>query len=72
MHEFDDPSHCAMGVTICKNSSSDVVISGLPRFETKCKQFAVKKNELKKIPQYGKQMERGSTEFNASKDQIQR
>lgn len=30
IHELLEPSHCAIGVTICKNSSSEVVISGLP------------------------------------------
>lgn len=31
MHELLDPSHCAIGVTISMNSSSELVISVLPR-----------------------------------------
>lgn len=70
IHELLDPNHCAIGVIICKNSSSDVVISGLPGIETS-------KNAIKIVYIYSINWIQLVginlfTEFDASKDQIQR
>lgn len=49
MHELLEPSHCAIGVAICKNSSSELDISGLPIkhfFQQQQKLNLKKKNEF--------------------------
>lgn len=73
IHELLDPNHCAIGVTICKNSSSELVISGLPtQFHTNLeKKKTFNTQEMRRI----KPVENVIliiTEFDACEDQIQR